>query len=126
METGRPRHLARSLLKSPPVRTRLPSWILLAYVAIDFANPFVPGAFRFTAENGLVWMEGMPQLREGTRVSLLDAKGPARPVSGVAPGRSLLVPGQPTRVEHFYSWPVGIRTGDPPARDSPPCDTDDH
>ena len=30
--------------------SRLPSWILLLYVAIDLANPFIPGAFRFTPE----------------------------------------------------------------------------
>jgi hypothetical protein len=33
-------------------------------MAIDFANPFVPGAFCFTPEGGLVWVERVPQARE--------------------------------------------------------------
>ena len=41
--------------------SRLPSWILLLYLAIDLANPFVPGAFRFTPEEGLVWVEAAPE-----------------------------------------------------------------
>src|SRR4030095_14111159 len=53
--------------------SRLPSWILLVYLAIDLANPFVPGAVRFTPEEGLVWVEGMP--RPGTQRNA-DERGP--------------------------------------------------
>ena len=64
--------LARSLLRRLTMRSRLPSWILLLYLAIDLANPFIPGAFRFTPEEGAVWVEGAPHSREELRAAPVE------------------------------------------------------
>ena len=108
------------------MRNRLPSWILLLYVAIDLANPFVPGAFRFTQEEGLVWVEAAPHSREAVDPSASRggerAPVPPRPGSGDEPRGSV----ETVRARPLAAWLVAIRTGDPPARDLPPPDTDEH
>jgi hypothetical protein len=107
------------------MRSRLPSWILLLYLAIDLANPFVPGAFAFTSEDGLVWVEAMSPARPRLTVGTAEA---------IEPAPALLLPadsdcrrsGEPTRVPDLAAWLAGVRTGDHPARDLPPPDSDDH
>jgi hypothetical protein len=107
------------------MRSRLPSWALLLYLAIDLANPFVPGAFRFTAEEGVVWVEGMAQARQ--EVGARDSER----VSGPSP-RPPACDGQlrvaPTegRAGCLVDWLALIRTGDPTIRDLPRPDADDH
>jgi hypothetical protein len=108
------------------MRSRLPSWALLLYLAIDLANPFVPGAFQFTSQEGLVWVEGAHLSREGTEAGPSEAKGAAPPPPRPDPEVSVLVPGKPARVVHLTAWLVRVRTGDPPAHDLPPSDSDDH
>ena len=108
------------------MRSRLPSWVLLVYLAIDLANPFVPGAFRFTPEEGLVWVEAAPHAREGPRAGTSEVRGSA-PVPGRPASAGIgLVPGEPARAGHLSAWLVSVRTGDPPARDFPPPDSDVH
>jgi hypothetical protein len=105
---------------------RLPSWAVLLYLAIDLANPFVPGAFRFTPEDGLVWVEGTSGLREKAQSGASQAREPAPvPPASVSDGR-FLVTGAPAPTGHLAAWLVHVRTGDPPARDLPPPDSDDH
>jgi hypothetical protein len=108
------------------MRSRLSSWILLLYVAIDLANPFVPGAFRFTPEGGLVWVEGASPSREEVGAGTSEARGSALPLRRTASDDSLLVSGKLARAGPLISWLVHVRTGDPPARDSPPLDSGDH
>jgi len=105
--------------------SRLAGWVLLSYVALDLANPFVPGAVRFTAEEGVVWVEGVAQsgalrLPDGPqaveRRSPLDQAAPAV-ACGEAPRRALV---------RMTGWLVNVRTADPPACDLPPSPTDDH
>jgi hypothetical protein len=107
--------------------SRLPSWILLVYLAIDLANPFVPGAVRFTPEEGLVWVEGMP--RPGTQRNA-DERGPmARrsPRDAVASDLPVRAPIRGvTAAPRLTDWLAAVRAGDPPARDLPPPATDDH
>ena len=108
------------------MRSRLPSWILLVYLAIDLANPFVPGAFRFTPEEGLVWVEAAPHSREavdpGPRGGGEIRPVPRRPASeGERRGSAR------ARASAASRRLAGrVRTGDPPARDRPPPDADDH
>jgi hypothetical protein len=106
------------------MRSRLPSWVLLLYLAIDLANPFVPGAFRFTPEEGLVWVEGMSHARKEIGAGTSEARGPAprQPAST----RELRGPTEPVRAWSLTDWLVRVRTGDPPPRDFPPPDSDDH
>jgi hypothetical protein len=108
------------------MRSRLSSWILLLYLAIDLANPFVPGAFRFTPEEGLVWVEGASPSREEAGAGTSEARGSALPLRRTASDGSLLVYGKLARGGHLSSWLVHVRTGDPPARDLPPSESDDH
>jgi hypothetical protein len=107
------------------MRSRLPSWALLLYLAIDLANPFVPGAFRFAAEEGVVWVEGLAQPRE--EVGARDSES----VSGPSP-RPPACDGQlraaPTRgrAGRLADWLARIRAGDPTVRDRARPDADDH
>jgi hypothetical protein len=108
------------------MRSRLPSWILLLYLAVDLTNPFVPGAFRFSPEEGLVWVEVMAPDREvmtkGAAGASVYAKAPRRPAgSGDLSSRT-----EPVRPGRLATWLARVRTGDPPARDLPPPDSDDH
>ena len=108
------------------MRSRLPSWVLVVYVAIDLANPFVPGAFEFSSKKGAVWVEAMSHSRPKLSVGTSEASPP-----GLAPG-SLLTEGEysqtteAVRLPNLRAWLVGVRTGDPPARDLPPPSSDDH
>ena len=108
------------------MRSRLPSWVLLVYLAIDLANPFVPGAFRFTPDGGLVWVEAMPHSREEANAGTSEASGsaplPQRPTSG----QGLLAPGAPASACHLTAWLVRVRSGDPSSHDFPPAYSDDH
>jgi hypothetical protein len=105
---------------------RLLTWAVLLYLAIDLANPFVPGAFRFTPEEGLVWVEGTSGSREKAQSGASEARESAPvPPAAVSDGR-LLVTGPPATAGYLAAWLVRVRTGDPPARDLPPPDADDH
>ena len=108
------------------MRSRLPSWVLLLYLAIDLANPFVPGAFQFTSDQGLVWVEALSHVREevSDRASEASASAPTLfppLLAGECRGSPQSVP-----AGHLTAWLVRVRTGDPPARDLPPSDSDDH
>ena len=108
------------------MRSRLPSWILLVYLAIDLANPFVPGAFRFTPEEGVIWIEGTAHSREGLSVA---APGGGETLPALHPlpaGGELRGSPEPVRRGPVAAWLAGIRSGEPPARDFPPPDSDDH
>ena len=105
---------------------RLPSWAVLVYLAIDLANPFVPGAFRFTPEDGLVWVEGASRTREEAKAGASQARESAPVPPAPASAGGLLVAGAPAAAGHLAAWLVRVRTGDPPARDFPPSDSDDH
>jgi hypothetical protein len=103
---------------------RLASWALLVYVALDLGNPFVPGAFGFTPERGLVWVEAMCHARPRLTVDTSEANDPVPeprllPTEGGHPRST-----RPSR--DLAAWLVGVRTGDPPARDLPPSGSDDH
>jgi hypothetical protein len=108
------------------MRSRLPSWILLLYLAIDLANPFIPGAFRFTPEDGAVWVEGAPLSREDLRaVGPVGVRSsPASPRLS-AGGELRGAPG-PDRRGSLAAWLADVRSAEPPARDFPPPDADDH
>ena len=108
------------------MKGRLPSWILLVYLAMDLANPFVPGAFRFTPEEGLVWVEAAPHARAEGRAGTSEVRGSAPFPGRPAVAGSGLTPGKPARAGHLTAWLVRVRTGDPPARDFPPSDSDVH
>ena len=107
--------------------SRLPSWILLVYLAIDLANPFVPGAFRFTPEEGVMWVEAASHVREVVEADVVAGKraGPA-PIPRPVPDGGELRAGGPIRAWHLTAWLAGVRTSDAPARDWPPPDSDDH
>ena len=106
--------------------SRLASWVLLLYLAIDLANPFVPGAFRFTPEEGLVWVEGTSHPREGAIAGASEVRTSTPLWGDVAPEGSQLVPGESAPAGGLTAWLVRVRTGDLPARDFPPPDSDDH
>ena len=108
------------------MRSRLPSWVLLIYLAIDLANPFVPGAFQFTPQEGLIWVEGAHLSREGTEAVPFEAKGPVPPPPRRASEGAVLASGKFAQARDLAAWLAGVRTGDPPARDFPPADSDDH
>jgi hypothetical protein len=108
------------------MKSRLPRWMLLLYVAIDLSNPFVPGAFGFTPESGLTWVEAMSHARPKLSVGTSETSAPSTAT------RLLLAEGErprwpePVRAADLTAWLVGVRTGDPPARDLPPPSSDDH
>lgn len=109
------------------MRRRVPSLVFLLYVAIDLTNPFVPGAFGFTPEKGLEWVEAMssharPRLSAGKSEAIAPAPTPrvARTEGDCPRSR------EPVRAPGVTAWLAGIRTGDPRARDLPPSDADDH
>lgn len=108
------------------MRSRLPSWVLLLYLAIDLANPFVPGAFRFTPDEGIVWVEGVSHSRERANAGIPEARGSAPLPQGPASDDDPRVPGAPAPARHLTAWLVRVRTSDSPARDFPPPDSDDH
>jgi hypothetical protein len=108
------------------MRSRLPSWVLLLYLAIDLANPFVPGAFKFTPQEGLTWVEGAYLSREGTEAVPPEAKGPVPPPRRRVSEGAVLPSGKLAQARDLAAWLAGVRTGDPPARDFPPPDSDDH
>jgi hypothetical protein len=93
---------------------------------MDLANPFVPGAFRFTPEQGLVWVEGVPQARQARpddRQGAVTATFARRDSTG---GNGPVVVPPPTVQWDGTSWLALVRTGDPPARDLSPDEGDDH
>jgi hypothetical protein len=108
------------------MRSRLPSWILLFYLAIDLANPFVPGAFQFTPQEGLVWVEGAYLSRQGTEAGRLEATETAPPARTQTSLGAVCAALSSARARDLTAWLVGVRTGDPPAHDFPPPDSDDH
>lgn len=107
------------------MRSRLPSWVLLIYLAIDLANPFVPGAFRFTPEEGAVWVEGTTHGREGPSEARAgaDTSTSAAPTAddGLRARRA-----RSSRAGRLIAWLVRVRTGDPSVQDFLPSDSDDH
>ena len=108
------------------MRSRLPSWVLLVYLAIDLANPFVPGAFRFTPDGGLAWVEALSHSREEATAGTSEASGPAPLPQRTTSHQGLLVPGAPAPAWHLTAWLVRVRSGDPSSHDLPPPDSDDH
>lgn len=98
----------------------------MLYLAIDLANPFVSGAFGFTPEKGLVWIEVIPHARRTLSVGTSEARDSTPwprflPVEGECPRVT-----EPGGVKDLAAWLIGVRTLDPPARDLPPPSTDDH
>ena len=108
------------------MRSRLPSWVLLVYLAIDLANPFVPGAFRFTPDGGLVWVEALSHSEEEATAGTSEASGSAPLPQQPASDGGLLSPGAPARAWHLTAWLVRVRSGDPSLHDFPPPDFDEH
>jgi hypothetical protein len=108
------------------MRILLPGWALLLYLAIDLANPFVPGAFRFSPEEGFVWVEGISLGREGTRSGVGAASVRTQAPHVPASSGELRAPTGPVRAWRLTTWLARVRTGDPPARDLPPPSSDDH
>lgn len=107
------------------MRSRLPSWVLLIYLAIDLANPFVPGAFRFTPEEGAVWVEGTTPVRGGPSEAPTGAATSISAAPAADSGRRALR-ARSARAERLIAWLVRVRTGDPSAHDVLPSDSDDH
>ena len=107
------------------MRSRLPSWVLLIYLAVDLANPFVPGAFRFTPEEGAVWVEGTTQVRGGPSEASAGAATSISAVPARDRGRRALR-ARSSRAGRLIAWLVRVRTGDPSAQDVLPSDSDDH
>jgi hypothetical protein len=105
------------------MRSRLPGWVLLIYLAIDLANPFVPGAFQFTPDKGLIWAEGTLPSPEEPGAGTSEVRGSAPPPARMVDGS---VSGRPGPVRQLTAWLVNVRAGDPPARDFPPSKSDDH
>ena len=116
---------ARSLLHSALMGSRLPSWVLLVYLAINLANPLRPGAFQFTPEEGFVWVEAA-YLSRGVRADTSEGRGLAPPARRRDLAGGIFAPQKPGRAGHLTAWLVRVRTGDPPAHDFPPSDSDDH
>jgi hypothetical protein len=106
------------------MRSRLPGWVLLIYLAIDLANPFVPGAFRFTPDEGLVWAEGTLRSPEEPGAGTSEVRGSAPPLSRIVAEGG--VSGRPGPAPQLTAWLASVRAGDPPARDFPPPESDDH
>ena len=100
--------------------------MLLLYLAIDLTNPFVPGAFRFTPDGGLAWVEGMSHSREGASAGTSEVSGSAPTPQRPASDGGLLVPGAPAPAWQLTAWLVRVRTGDPSRRDLPSPDSEDH
>lgn len=96
------------------MRILLPAWALLLYLAIDLDNPFVPGAFRFTPEEGFVWVEGMSLGREGTRSGVGAASVRTRAPHVPASSGEFQTPTEPVRAWRLMTWLARVRTGDPP------------
>jgi hypothetical protein len=106
--------------------SRLLSWILLLYLTVDLANPFLPGAFTFTAEEGCVWVEAMPHTRYPASSGPGEAREPgAAPRLRRSDGERPRAAGS-VQTRDVVAWLAAIRTGDPPARDLPPPQSDDH
>ena len=71
-------------------------------------------------------MEGTSGSREEAKAGASHARESAPvPPAPVFDG-GLLVAGAPAPAGHLAAWLVRVRTGDPPARDFPPSDSDDH
>jgi hypothetical protein len=105
---------------------RLATWVLLLYLAIDLANPFVPGAFRFTEAEGCVWVDGTTHACYRPSPRPNEAREPGGPPRlHQSEGECPRAPG-PAQHQDVLAWLAGIRTGDPPARDLPPPTSDDH
>jgi hypothetical protein len=104
---------------------RLPGWVLLAYLLMDLGTPLVPGVFRFSLEDGVVWMEAVSDRRAAgvtptaSTAAPLSAMAPAAP--SAAPRRVWRPPGRA-----LLGFLTDVRSGDPPARDLPSTSTDDH
>ena len=71
-------------------------------------------------------MEGTSGLREGAKADPSLARESAPLPSAPVSDGGLLVTGAPTPAGYLAAWLVRVRTGDPPARDLPPSDSDDH
>jgi hypothetical protein len=117
---------ARSLLHSAPMGSRLASWVLLIYLATSLANPLLPGAFQFTPEEGFVWVEAAYLSREGTEPSPSEGKGLTLPARRRDLAGGIFAPQKPGRAWDLTAWLVRVRSGEPPAHDFPPSDSDDH
>lgn len=50
------------MLECPAMRRRVPALVLLLYVALDFANPLMPGAVSFDAETSVEAVRPSPTL----------------------------------------------------------------
>ena len=108
------------------MRSRLPSWIVLVYLAIDLAHPFVPGAFQFTLEGGLVWVEGALHAPEGAWAGTSEVSGSTPPQRRPVPTAGVLPSGMPAPGHRFTSWLVRVRSGGPSSGDVLPSDAGDH
>jgi len=105
----------------------LPGWGLLIYVAIDLANPFVPGALSFSPDEGVVWVEALTPSAGARSEPDLPAVVPGRRPGGPPDGGAaepVARPAVPARP--LSTWLAEVRTGDPPVRDLPPPSSDDH
>ncbi len=84
------------MLECPTMVRRAPALLLLIYVALDFANPLMPGAVNFDAASSV------EAVRPERTARAAVAAVPAAPPSPVVPG---LVPAAAPRPAH----PVGVR-----------------
>jgi hypothetical protein len=96
---------------------------LLIYLTFDLCNPFVGGAFRFSADESA---EVTQVKRDGkTMVTASTAGGPAAPVSDRLPVRPQWARAI-GRVGIVNLWLAGLRHNIDSKQDSPPPSEDDH
>ena len=96
---------------------------LLVYLTLDLSNPFVGGAFRFSADESTE----VTQLKQGGKM-MAAASRAAVPVAPV-PDRQTLRPQWArgiVRVGIFNLWLAGLRHDIVSKQDSPPPSEDDH
>jgi hypothetical protein len=96
---------------------------LLVYLTLDLCNPFIGGAFRFSAD-------------ESTEVTQLQRDGKMRAATSTAAVPVTAVPNSRTlrsqcarpvvRVGIVNLWLAGLRHNIVPKQDSPPPSEDDH
>ena len=108
------------------MRSRLPSWILLTYLAIDLANPFVPGAFQFTPDEGLVWAEGTIRAREAPGAGIPETRQSVLPARMALSSPASLTSQRPGSPRRLALQPVRLRTGAESMPDASAPDSDDH
>jgi hypothetical protein len=96
---------------------------LLLYLTLDLCNPFMPGAFDFSADEST---EVTQLKRDGTMMAMTSIA--AVPVAGV-PHRQTLRPQwarEIVRVGIANLWLAGLRHDIVSKEDSPPSSEDDH